>query len=212
MTQDYEIVYDKNKARLIESFVKEKFSIKEFASERGAKISDYSDSTNCLFHEDLTPSLFINDEKGIWKCHSCGRGGGYIKFVEYYMNLIEGYKLNYYTTIEYLLRTNKDLSSEFGNSIRSEVLSDSHKKIINNFSMDSLADMLNRNTFKFKESRVLNKMTLSNLVKSMSLDKKIQFSIMLQNGESLQYIKDVLEDKVDYSNIVVNIDDLVKGD
>jgi DNA primase len=30
---------------------------------------------SCPFHQDRTPSLFINPEKGLWHCFSCGRGG-----------------------------------------------------------------------------------------------------------------------------------------
>jgi DNA primase len=30
---------------------------------------------SCPLHEDRTPSLSINMEEGLWKCHSCGEGG-----------------------------------------------------------------------------------------------------------------------------------------
>lgn len=30
---------------------------------------------SCPFHEDETPSLYLNSEKGAWHCFSCGRGG-----------------------------------------------------------------------------------------------------------------------------------------
>lgn len=30
---------------------------------------------HCPLHEDRTPSLSINQEDGLWKCHSCGEGG-----------------------------------------------------------------------------------------------------------------------------------------
>ncbi|WP_368068010.1 CHC2 zinc finger domain-containing protein [Streptomyces sp. VNUA116] len=29
----------------------------------------------CPFHEDATPSMSFNTDRGLWKCHSCGRGG-----------------------------------------------------------------------------------------------------------------------------------------
>ncbi|MFF4244283.1 CHC2 zinc finger domain-containing protein [Streptomyces sp. NPDC001822] len=29
----------------------------------------------CPLHEDKTPSMSFNTDKGLWKCHSCGKGG-----------------------------------------------------------------------------------------------------------------------------------------
>ncbi|MEU3709028.1 CHC2 zinc finger domain-containing protein [Streptomyces catenulae] len=31
--------------------------------------------TRCPLHEDNTPSFSYNIDRGLWKCHSCGRGG-----------------------------------------------------------------------------------------------------------------------------------------
>ncbi len=35
----------------------------------------------CPFHGDRTPSLYLNPEKGLWHCFSCGRGGDGIRLV-----------------------------------------------------------------------------------------------------------------------------------
>jgi len=32
----------------------------------------------CIFHEDSKPSLSVRPDRGIWKCHGCGKGGGII--------------------------------------------------------------------------------------------------------------------------------------
>ncbi|MEU9126559.1 CHC2 zinc finger domain-containing protein [Kitasatospora sp. NPDC048540] len=29
----------------------------------------------CPLHEDNTPSMSFNTDKGLWRCHSCGEGG-----------------------------------------------------------------------------------------------------------------------------------------
>ncbi|WP_308402416.1 CHC2 zinc finger domain-containing protein [Streptomyces sp. TBY4] len=29
----------------------------------------------CPLHEDRTPSCSVDENKGLWKCHSCGQGG-----------------------------------------------------------------------------------------------------------------------------------------
>lgn len=31
--------------------------------------------TNCVFHDDRTPSMSIDTERQLWKCQSCGQGG-----------------------------------------------------------------------------------------------------------------------------------------
>lgn len=35
----------------------------------------------CPFHEERTPSFAANQEKGVWHCHGCLRGGDLITFV-----------------------------------------------------------------------------------------------------------------------------------
>ena len=34
----------------------------------------------CPFHDDHTPSLSVNTDKGVWKCHACNIGGGVLDF------------------------------------------------------------------------------------------------------------------------------------
>lgn len=41
----------------------------------------------CPFHSDSNPSLIVSPNKKIFKCFSCGAGGGIIKFVQNYENL-----------------------------------------------------------------------------------------------------------------------------
>lgn len=35
----------------------------------------------CLFHDDKSPSMSVNADKGVWYCHSCGFGGSVIDIV-----------------------------------------------------------------------------------------------------------------------------------
>lgn len=37
--------------------------------------------TKCCFHDDKTPSLSVNQERKVWKCHPCDIGGSVIDFV-----------------------------------------------------------------------------------------------------------------------------------
>ena len=35
----------------------------------------------CPFHDDDTPSFSVNEDKGVWTCYSCHRGGDLVEFV-----------------------------------------------------------------------------------------------------------------------------------
>ena len=44
----------------------------------------YGDGRNrgtCPFHQDKNPSLSINDERGLWHCFGCGKGGDIFSFM-----------------------------------------------------------------------------------------------------------------------------------
>lgn len=41
----------------------------------------------CPFHNENTPSFYVNDEKGIFKCFGCGKTGDAITFVQLYENI-----------------------------------------------------------------------------------------------------------------------------
>ncbi len=36
---------------------------------------------HCPFHEDKTPSFSVNEQKNVWICYSCQRGGDLVEFV-----------------------------------------------------------------------------------------------------------------------------------
>ena len=35
----------------------------------------------CPFHDDKTPSFYVNPVKGVCKCFACGKGGSAISFI-----------------------------------------------------------------------------------------------------------------------------------
>src|SRR5438128_7770688 len=53
----------------IRRYVEDRFRGQRIASTREVKLQ-------CCFHDDRTPSLIFNLEKGVWCCHAgCGEGG-----------------------------------------------------------------------------------------------------------------------------------------
>lgn len=38
----------------------------------------------CPFHNEKTPSFFVNDKKGVFYCQGCGTGGDIFRFVQLY--------------------------------------------------------------------------------------------------------------------------------
>lgn len=41
----------------------------------------HSQMVSCPFHEDQTPSLSVNLDKQVFKCHSCGLGGAAVHMI-----------------------------------------------------------------------------------------------------------------------------------
>lgn len=50
----------------------------------------------CPFHDDKSPSLTVSPAKGLYKCFSCGNGGGVVKFV------MEHEQMNYTEALKWL--------------------------------------------------------------------------------------------------------------
>jgi hypothetical protein len=44
----------------------------------------------CPFHDDHSPSLSVNAEKGVWHCFGCGKSGNYHSFLEEWRALQKG--------------------------------------------------------------------------------------------------------------------------
>lgn len=93
----------KDKVKIIEDYAQQNLRITDYIAKRDlGKI--INDKMECPFHEDLSPSMYVDGSKNIYKCFSCGRGGGIISFHMYYRNEIEGRKLNYYEAIDDLIK------------------------------------------------------------------------------------------------------------
>lgn len=52
----------------------------------------------CPFHDDKTPSFYVNPARGICKCFSCGKGGNVVHFI------MEEEQLGYYDALRFLAK------------------------------------------------------------------------------------------------------------
>ncbi len=104
---------DMDKVKKVEKWVDNYLRIHKFIEEKDLGEVSYK-NMYCVFHSETNPSLFV-DSKGEFnrfKCHSCGRSGGFIKFYQSYLEIFEGKKLNYYETIEAIVRQNFRIQTE----------------------------------------------------------------------------------------------------
>jgi DNA primase len=70
---DYESVKDEIKRRLkLEDIVSQHVALQRAGSRLRAR---------CPFHQEKTPSFYVNPQLGLWKCFGCGAGGDIFEFV-----------------------------------------------------------------------------------------------------------------------------------
>lgn len=68
----------------------------------------------CVFHSDRTPSMSVNNQRGLWKCFSCGRGGSYVELAYHYYREVENGKLSKKEFLHELLIRNKEWQKKYG--------------------------------------------------------------------------------------------------
>lgn len=122
----------------------EQYSFEKLLNEKNllqdSEVSGDSFFIKCPFHIDYSPSMRVSLSKGIYKCFSCGSGGGYFKFlVTYHQEVLKDDK-NYYTIVEDILKSDRLIQIELGfNSIFKEVSSVNPKSFKRRkFSLDSI--------------------------------------------------------------------------
>lgn len=71
----------------IEEAIRQIDIIKELSSYIDLKRSGVNYIGKCPFHDDSTPSLSVSEQRHMWKCFGCGKGGDVVKFVSLYENI-----------------------------------------------------------------------------------------------------------------------------
>ncbi len=72
---------------MIEELIKRIDIVKEISSYIELKTSGANYLGRCPFHDDSTPSLSVSEQKKIWRCFGCGKGGDVVKFISLYENV-----------------------------------------------------------------------------------------------------------------------------
>ena len=95
-----------------------KYTLDKFFKEndllKGSVTQGNNTKIPCPFHEDSDPSLSADLDKNIYKCFSCGRGGGYINFVLEYNKIVLGRELTFYKLLEEMLREDLAMRTTIG--------------------------------------------------------------------------------------------------
>ena len=68
----------------------------------------------CPFHDDVSPSCSINEQKYVYNCFSCGRHGNLISLIKDYKNEFERSNASYYQVLNDFLRTDKEMQATLG--------------------------------------------------------------------------------------------------
>ena len=177
---------DRERVKRVEDFVDSYLSIEELIKDKElGKIREGRVMT-CPFHDDEIPSMFVDSGRNLWKCHSCGRGGRFIKLYYYTMTLIEGRKISYYEALDHLLREYSKMSSTLGfNSV--------FESGRVNLTIDNLTVRKKR---KPKEIKVENVRTIANKIKKDgNVDEIIRFISDCQSGNDEQFLVKVYSGK-----------------
>ena len=101
---------DEIKLHEVEEYTKHK-PISEHLAEWG--YYSETDKYCCFMHDDLYPSMFVDDANGVFYCHSCGNGGGTGKLIYLYYKQQYGIK-TYLEGLELYLEMNPEARQELG--------------------------------------------------------------------------------------------------
>ena len=130
----------------------------------------------CPFHEDASPSFSVEQQRNIFKCLSCGEGGGFFKFIMLYYEKVKGIKISYYALLESILQRDSVIKAELG---------------LNTIYISKAVDTLNITIPKFKPNKDdgtdVTFRTVANAIrkdKAKTVDDKLKFVAMIQAGLS----------------------------
>lgn len=115
------IEVDRERVALVEDFIDanpDEFSIIKYMEENHLFEGrlDKGDSINskCPFHEDMNPSFFVSVSRNKYNCFSCGKQGGYVRFVTSCINEIDKMEMSYYDVLDEVLKKHIGMRNMLG--------------------------------------------------------------------------------------------------
>lgn len=97
---------------------KARFSFRKFLVEHNLFVNPMEKSGDiwieCPFHEDVSPSCSINEDKWVYHCFSCGSHGNLISLITDYRNKYEDANVRYYNVLNQILVQDPITQAELG--------------------------------------------------------------------------------------------------
>jgi DNA primase len=94
---------------------------------------DHRAKATCPFHNDHNPSLRVDNQRGIYKCFSCGAGGNVFNFVREYSALKSVVPMTFYQAVRHVAQEfgapNLQLDFVFSSSAQSRMSDDERKAL-----------------------------------------------------------------------------------
>lgn len=152
---------------------------------KGYEVQGENKLIPCPFHEDYSPSCSINNQRKVYKCFSCGRGGSYIDFLFQYDKLVLGNNLGFYDFIDKIVKADKELQRDVTLST-----------IFTSKKVTGKSDLTFRKRFKPSENfgEIKTVVELANKVKRECKSKQdiIMFMALVQKEVSMKQIEDTI--------------------
>lgn len=173
---------------------------------KGYEIQGENKLIPCPFHEDFTPSCSINNQRKVYKCFSCGRGGSYLDFLLQYDKIVLGNSIGFYDFIDKILKSDREMQKDL---VLTTVYST--KKSINE------NNLVFRKRFKLSENfnEIKNVIELANKVKKECKSKQdiLMFMALVQKDISISEIENIIfhkEEKTKAEKLSAEFENVLK--
>lgn len=104
------------KVKELEQIIRDKLDIINLLEEYGVDTGD-GQKMSSPFGDDLAPSFFVNRERQLWNDFSQSWGGGFVYLYQKLNQMLKGRKLNYYDTLEEILKRYPNVRQAFTGSL-----------------------------------------------------------------------------------------------
>lgn len=111
---------EKDRVYQVKQYAKDQYRLRDYITSLGRWSGEEAAQGNsvkicCPFHpKERTPSCFIDEDRGLWHCFSCGRGGDYVSFYFQFNKEVMGSSAGYYQVVNNLLAADDMMKLKLG--------------------------------------------------------------------------------------------------